>query len=107
MAPVSEFITLTKVYGPQAISRFNLFASIAVTGNPNNGYSSGDALKAVQEEAAIHLPVELWLRIFQSYLVKRCQVVVKPFLYSFYVLCSFTFYFVHQYEDLHHYLLLF
>lgn len=57
MAPVSEFITLTKVYGPQAISRFNLFTSIAVTGNPNNGYSSGDALKAVQEEAAIHLPV--------------------------------------------------
>ncbi|UKT63932.1 efflux RND transporter permease subunit [Pedobacter mucosus] len=56
MAPVSEFITLTKVYGPQAISRFNLFTSIAVTGNPNPGFSSGDALKAVQEEAAIHLP---------------------------------------------------
>jgi len=56
MAPISEFITLKKVYGPQAISRFNLFTSIAVTGAPNAGYSSGDALKAVQEEAAIHLP---------------------------------------------------
>ncbi|SER12736.1 efflux RND transporter permease subunit [Pedobacter rhizosphaerae] len=56
MAPVSEFITLTKVYGPQAISRFNLFTSISVTGNPNPGYSSGDALAAVQEEAAKHLP---------------------------------------------------
>jgi len=56
MAPISEFITLTKVYGPQAISRFNLFTSISVTGNPNPGFSSGDALKAVQEEAAIHLP---------------------------------------------------
>lgn len=56
MAPVSSFITLTKVYGPQAISRFNLYTSIAVTGAPNAGYSSGDALKAVQEEAAIHLP---------------------------------------------------
>jgi len=56
MAPISEFINLEKVYGPQAISRFNLFTSIAVTGNPNAGYSSGDALKAVQEEAAIHLP---------------------------------------------------
>ncbi|ACU03405.1 MULTISPECIES: efflux RND transporter permease subunit [Pedobacter] len=56
MAPISNFITLKKVYGPQAISRFNLFTSIAVTGNPNAGYSSGDALKAVQEEAAIHLP---------------------------------------------------
>ncbi|HKG08187.1 MAG TPA: efflux RND transporter permease subunit [Pedobacter sp.] len=56
MAPISEFITLKKVYGPQAISRFNLFTSIAVTGSPNPGFSSGDALKAVQEEAAIHLP---------------------------------------------------
>lgn len=56
MAPIGEFITLKKVYGPQAISRFNLFTSIAVTGSPNPGYSSGDALKAVQEEAAIHLP---------------------------------------------------
>ncbi|NTE03625.1 efflux RND transporter permease subunit [Agrobacterium tumefaciens] len=56
MAPVSEFITLTKVYGPQAISRFNLFTSISVTGNPNPGFSSGDALKAVQEVAAQTLP---------------------------------------------------
>ncbi|RZJ81905.1 MAG: efflux RND transporter permease subunit [Flavobacterium sp.] len=56
MAPVSEFITMTKVYGPQAISRFNLYTSIAVTGSPKPGFSSGDALKAVQEEAAIHLP---------------------------------------------------
>lgn len=56
MAPVSEFINLEKVYGPQAISRFNLFTSIAVTGSPNPGFSSGDALKAVQEEAALHLP---------------------------------------------------
>ncbi|RZK90378.1 MAG: efflux RND transporter permease subunit, partial [Pedobacter sp.] len=56
MAPVSEFITLSKVYGPQAISRFNLFTSISVTGNPNAGYSSGDALKAVQEVAAQSLP---------------------------------------------------
>lgn len=56
MAPITEFITLKKVYGPQAISRFNLFTSIAVTGNPKTGFSSGDALKAVEEEAAIHLP---------------------------------------------------
>ncbi|MDQ8053225.1 MAG: efflux RND transporter permease subunit [Pedobacter sp.] len=56
MAPVSEFINLEKVYGPQAISRFNLYTSISVTGAPKPGFSSGDALKAVQEEAAIHLP---------------------------------------------------
>jgi len=56
MAPVSEFVNLTKVYGPQAISRFNLYTSIAVTGSPKAGFSSGDALKAVQEEATLHLP---------------------------------------------------
>ena len=56
MAPVSEFINLERVYGPQAISRFNLYTSIGVTGSPKAGFSSGDALKAVQEEAAIHLP---------------------------------------------------
>ncbi len=56
MAPITEFIKLEKVYGPQAISRFNLYTSIAVTGAPKPGFSSGDALKAVQEEAAIHLP---------------------------------------------------
>ena len=56
MAPVSEFINLEKVYGPQAISRFNLYTSIAVTGSPKPGFSSGDALKAVQEEAVKHLP---------------------------------------------------
>lgn len=57
MAPISEFISLEKVYGPQSISRFNLYTSIAVTGNPKPGFSSGDALKAVEEEAALHLPV--------------------------------------------------
>jgi HAE1 family hydrophobic/amphiphilic exporter-1 len=56
MAPITEFINLERVYGPQAISRFNLFTSIAVTGSPKPGFSSGDALKAVQEEAALHLP---------------------------------------------------
>jgi HAE1 family hydrophobic/amphiphilic exporter-1 len=56
MAPVSEFITLDRVYGPQAISRFNLFTSIAITGAPKPGFSSGDAIKAVQEVASQTLP---------------------------------------------------
>ena len=55
MAPVSTFITMTRVYGPESISRFNLFSSISVTGAPNPGYSSGDAIKAIQEVAQ-HLP---------------------------------------------------
>ena len=57
MAPITGFITLEKVYGPQSIARFNLFTSIAITGSPNPGYSSGDAIKAIEEVAATTLPV--------------------------------------------------
>lgn len=56
MAPITGFITLEKVYGPQSIARFNLFTSIAVTGAPNPGYSSGDAIRAIEEVAATTLP---------------------------------------------------
>ncbi|WDF54164.1 efflux RND transporter permease subunit [Mucilaginibacter sp. KACC 22063] len=56
MAPISEFITLKKVYGPESIKRFNLFTSISITGAPKPGYSSGDAIKAIQEVAAKNLP---------------------------------------------------
>lgn len=56
MAPISEYIELKKVYGPQAINRFNLFTSISVNGSPNPGYSSGDAIQAVSEVAAQTLP---------------------------------------------------
>jgi len=57
MAPVTEFVTLKRVYGPEFINRFNLFTSIAVSGAPKPGYSSGDAIKAIQEVAAKNLPV--------------------------------------------------
>ena len=56
MAPITEFINLTRVYGPQAITRFNLFTSISVTGSPNIGYSSGDAITAIRETATQVLP---------------------------------------------------
>ncbi len=56
MAPLSQFVTLTKTYGPQSISRFNLYNSIAVNGNAAPGYSSGDALKAIAETAEKVLP---------------------------------------------------
>jgi hydrophobic/amphiphilic exporter-1 (mainly G- bacteria), HAE1 family len=56
MAPIPEFIILTKVYGPESINRFNLFTSIAVQGSPKAGFSSGDAIKAINEVAAKTLP---------------------------------------------------
>nr|WP_315197100.1 efflux RND transporter permease subunit [uncultured Flavobacterium sp.] len=56
MAPITEFVTMKRVFGPESISRFNLFTSISITGAPNPGYSSGDAIKAIQEVAAENLP---------------------------------------------------
>ena len=56
MAPITEFITLKKIFGPQSISRFNLFSSMSVSGAPNSGYSTGEALKTIQEVAAQSLP---------------------------------------------------
>nr|WP_321358333.1 efflux RND transporter permease subunit [uncultured Draconibacterium sp.] len=56
MAPISEFITLTRVYGPETINRFNMYTAITVNGSPNSGYSSGDAIEAVREVAADLLP---------------------------------------------------
>ena len=56
MAPVSEFCTLNRVYGPSNITRFNLFTSIAVNATPADGYSSGQAIQAVEEVARQGLP---------------------------------------------------
>ena len=56
MSPVKEFCTLNRVYGPSNINRFNLFTSINVTATVADGYSSGEAIKAVQEVAATMLP---------------------------------------------------
>lgn len=57
MAPLSGFITMERVYGPQSINRFNLYTSININGSPNPGFSSGDAIKAIEEVAARHLPL--------------------------------------------------
>ena len=56
MAPISQFMTLTKVYGPDNIKRFNMFTSMSVNGSPADGYSSGQAIKAIEEVAAQSLP---------------------------------------------------
>lgn len=56
MTPLSQFVKLTKTYGPQDLSRFNLYNSITVNGTAAQGYSSGDALKAIQETADELLP---------------------------------------------------
>lgn len=56
MAPLSQFVSLTRSYGAESLSRFNMFNSIAVNAMPAEGYSTGDAIRAVQETAAEALP---------------------------------------------------
>jgi len=57
MAPIDNFVSLKRVYGPDVINRFNMFTAISVTGNPAPGVSSGEAIKAIEEVAAQTLPV--------------------------------------------------
>ncbi len=56
MAPLSQFVSLTKVYSSEVLNRFNLYNSIAVSGTAAPGYSSGDAIEAIREVAAQVLP---------------------------------------------------
>ncbi len=52
MTPITQFITLKRVYGPQSVTRFNLFNSATISGAINPGYSTGDAIRVIEEEAA-------------------------------------------------------
>ena len=56
MAPITQFITLRKIYGPDNIKRFNMFTAMSVNGSPADGYSSGQAIQAIEEVAAETLP---------------------------------------------------
>lgn len=56
MAPLSQFVTLTKVYGPESLARFNLYSAMGINGEAAPGYSSGDAIQAIREVAAESLP---------------------------------------------------
>ncbi len=58
MTPVSQFVTLERVFGPQSISRYNLYTSVKVTGANAPGFSTGDAINAVNEVAQSTLPTE-------------------------------------------------
>lgn len=53
---VSQFVGLKKIYGPEVVERFNLLSSVKITGVPNAGYSTGDAINAIEEVAAQVLP---------------------------------------------------
>ncbi|TVZ23433.1 HAE1 family hydrophobic/amphiphilic exporter-1 [Dokdonia sp. Hel_I_63] len=52
MTPITQFVNLERVYGPQSVTRFNLFNSTSITGATNEGFSTGDAIRIIDEEAA-------------------------------------------------------
>ncbi|MBL7745203.1 MAG: efflux RND transporter permease subunit [Chitinophagaceae bacterium] len=56
MVPANTLVTLQRVYGPETVTRNNLFNSVTINGMSKPGYSSGDAIKAVQDVAAKYLP---------------------------------------------------
>ena len=56
MSPINQYLKLTRIYGPQSISRFNLFTAISINGQAAEGYSSGQAIQAVREIADQVLP---------------------------------------------------
>lgn len=56
MVPISTLVNFKRVYGPELLTRYNLYLSTAITGAPASGYSSGDAIEAIREVAAQELP---------------------------------------------------
>ncbi len=56
MSPIGQYVTLTRIYGSETLSRFNLFPCINVRGTPAEGYSTGQAIAAIREVAAEQLP---------------------------------------------------
>jgi len=56
MAPISQFVSLDRVYGPQTVSRFNLFNAVTINGSSSPGFSSGDAISAIDKLAEEKLP---------------------------------------------------
>lgn len=56
MAPITQFMSIKRIYGPDNIARFNMYTAMVINGAPADGYSSGEALKAIEEVAAKHLP---------------------------------------------------
>ncbi|MCF2494396.1 efflux RND transporter permease subunit [Dyadobacter chenhuakuii] len=56
MVPANQLVTLKRVFGPETVTRNNLYNAVAINGTPKPGYSTGDAIRAVQETAAEVLP---------------------------------------------------
>lgn len=94
MAPLSQFVTLERSFGPQTIERYNLFTSVGISGAQNPGYSTGDAIVAVQETAAQHLPANYDIEftgLTKEEMVAGAQtyvVFLLSFLFVYFILAA-------------------
>lgn len=97
MTPITQFVSLNRVYGPQSVTRFNLYNSTKITGAAAAGYTSGDALKAIQE-VANKLPKNFGIA-FSG--LSREQVISSGQTYIIFLLVVIFAYFVlaGQYES--------
>lgn len=56
MVPFSTFTRIERVYGPEILTRYNMYTSAMINGEPESGFSSGEAIKAVEKVAESSLP---------------------------------------------------
>ena len=63
MVPYSNFVTMERVYGPEQLTRYNMYTSAMINGDAAPGYSSGDAINAIKEVAANNVAQRLHLRM--------------------------------------------
>jgi len=98
MAPISQFLSLKRVYGPQMINRFNLYTSVNISGESADGYSTGDAIRAFEEVAEQHLPLDFGIEF--SGLTREEIATGNQTLFIF-LLCVLFIYFLlsAQYES--------
>ena len=89
MVPITEFITLKRVYGPETVSRFDMFNSMSVSGSPNSGYSTGQALLAIQQTATEKLPASYGFEY--SGISREEQAAGSQTVYIFLLCLSFVF----------------
>lgn len=57
MVPYSAFVTMERIYGPEQLTRYNMFTSAMINGSPSSGYSSGQAIEAIEKIAREKLPL--------------------------------------------------
>ncbi|MDP4187488.1 MAG: efflux RND transporter permease subunit [Bacteroidota bacterium] len=94
MAPISEFVSLNKTYGPDNISRYNMYNAISISGNSADGYSSGDAIRAVQQVAAQELPAGYGYEfsgLTREELASGGQAIlifILSFIFVYFLLCA-------------------